>query len=43
MYEINGVKTIVHKDIILRLNDKHIEEKSDHKNLWEILINYHSH
>ena len=38
----NGIKTIVDNDGILRLNEKHIEEGLDHKNLQEISIIYHS-
>ena len=42
-YERHGIKTRVDNDIILRLNEKHIEEGLDHKTLWEITIKYHSH
>ena len=34
-YERNGIETIVDNDWILWLNEKHIEEKLDHKNLRE--------
>ena len=32
-YERNGTETIVANDIILGLNEKHIEKGLDHKNL----------
>ena len=32
-YERNGIETIVDNDGILWLNEKHIEEGLDHKNL----------
>ena len=32
-YEKNGVETIVNKDGILWVNEKHVEEGLDHKNL----------
>ena len=41
-YERNGIKTIADNDGILWLNEKHIEEGLDHKNLQEITIKYHS-
>ena len=41
-YERNGIEAIVDNDRILWLNDKHIEEGLDHKNLQEITIKYHS-
>ena len=37
-YGINGIKTMVDNDGILWLNEKHIEERLDHKNLQEITI-----
>ena len=41
-YEINGIATIVDNDGILWLNEKHIEEELDQKNLQEITIKYYS-
>ena len=41
-YERNGIKTIVDNDGILWLNEKHIEEGLDHKNMREITKKYHS-
>ena len=41
-YGKNGIETIVDNDGILWLNEKHIEEGLDHKNLREITIKYHS-
>ena len=41
-YERNGTETIVANDIILGLNEKHIEKGLDHKNLWEIITKYNS-
>ena len=38
-YGRNGVETIVDNDGILWLNEKHIEEGLDHKDLREITIN----
>ena len=38
-YERNGIETIVDNDRILWLNEKHIEEGLDHKNLQGITIN----
>ena len=35
-YERNGIETIVDNDGILCLNEKHIEEGLDQKNLTEI-------
>ena len=40
-YERNGIQTIVDNDGILYLNDKHIEERLDHKNAHEIASKYH--
>ena len=40
MYERNGVEAIVDNEGILWLNEKHIEEELDHKNLREITIKY---
>ena len=34
MYEKSDVETIVDTDEILWLNERHIEEGVDHKNLW---------
>ena len=39
MYGRNGVETIVDNDGILWLNEKHIEEGLDHKDLRGITIN----
>ena len=41
-YEGNGIETIVDNDGLLWLNEKHIEEGLDYKNLWEIKTKYHS-
>ena len=41
-YEINGVYTVVDSDRILCLNEKHIEEGLDHKNLRVITVKYPS-
>ena len=41
-YERNGIEKIVGTGAILWLNEKHIVEGSDHKNMWEITITYHS-
>ena len=41
-YEKNCIDTIVGNDGILQLNEKHIEEELDHKQLQEITIKYHS-
>ena len=41
-YEINGIKAIVDNYGILWLNEKHIEDGLDHKNLREITTKYHS-
>ena len=41
-YERNGIKTIVHNDGVLWLNEKHIEEGLHDKNLQEIIMKYHS-
>ena len=40
-YKRNVIETIVDNNGILRLNEKHIEEGSDHKNLREIKIKYY--
>ena len=42
MYERNGIETIVDNDGISRLNEKHIEEGLDHKNLRETTTKYNS-
>ena len=42
MYARNGIETIVDNDGVLRLNEKHIEEGLDNKNLREITTKYHS-
>ena len=34
--ERNGIETIVDNDGVLRLNEKHIEERLDHKNRQEL-------
>ena len=39
MYEKSDVETIVDTDEILWLNERHIEERVDHKNLWVQHIN----
>ena len=41
-YERNGIETIVNSDGILWLNEKHIEERLDHKHLLEITTKYNS-
>ena len=41
-YESNGIEKIVNNDEILWLNEKHIEEGLDHKNLREITTKYSS-
>ena len=45
-YEINGIETIGN-DRVLRLNEKHIEEELDHKNLrvttLKCLLNHRKH
>ena len=41
-HERNGVYTIVDNDGILWLNEKHVEEGLDHKNVREISIKRHS-
>ena len=41
-YERNGIETIIDNDEILWLNEKHIEEELDHKNLQEITTRYNS-
>ena len=41
-YERNGIDKIIDNDGILWLNEKHIEEALDHKNLWEITTKYNS-
>ena len=41
-YERNGKETIVDDDGILWLNEKYMEEGSDHKNLWKITTKYNS-
>ena len=33
-YESNGVETIVDSNGILWLNERHIKDRLDHKNLW---------
>ena len=40
-YERNDIETIVDNDGILWLNEKHIEEGLDPKNLREVIIKYH--
>ena len=42
-YERNYIKTIVDNDELLWLNEKHIQERLDHKNSRDITIKYHSH
>ena len=42
MYERNDIETIIDNDGILWLNEKHIQEGLDHKNLWEITTKYNS-
>ena len=41
-YEKNSIETIVDNDQILCLNEKHIKEGLDHKQLREITIKYNS-
>ena len=41
-YERNGIETIVDNDGILWLNEKHIEERLNHKSLQEITTKYHA-
>ena len=41
-YERNDIETIVDNDGILWLNEEHILDGLDHKNLREITIKYHS-
>ena len=41
-YGRNGIETIIDNDGILWLNDKHLEEGLDHKNLLEISAKCHS-
>ena len=41
-YEKCGIETIVDNSGILWLNENHIEEGLDHKDLQEITIEYHS-
>ena len=41
-YERNGIETVADNDGILRLNEKHVQEGLNHKNLLEIKIKYHS-
>ena len=41
-YEVNGVYTVVDSDRILCLNEKHIKEGLDHKNLRVITVKYPS-
>ena len=41
-FERNGKEKIVDNDGILWLNEKHLEEKLDHKRFQEITIKYHS-
>ena len=42
IYERNAIEIIVDNDGILWLNEKHVEEGVDHKNLREITIKYRS-
>ena len=42
IYERNVIETIVDNDGILCLNEKHIEERLDHKDLREITVKYDS-
>ena len=39
-YERNAVETIGDSDGILSLNEKHIEEGLDHKNVQKITVKY---
>ena len=41
-YERNSIETIVGNDEILWLNEEHIEERLDHKNLRGFTIKYNS-
>ena len=41
-YDRNGIETIIDEDGILWLNEKHIEEGLDHKNLRDITTKYNS-
>ena len=41
-YERNGIETVIDNNGILRLNEKHIEEGLDHKNLREITTKHNS-
>ena len=41
-YERIGLETIIDNDGIMWLNEKHIEEGLDHKNLREITTQYNS-
>ena len=41
-YDRNGIEKIIDKYGILRLNEKYIEEGSDHKNLGKITTKYNS-
>ena len=38
----NGIEAIVDNNEVLWLNEKHIEEGSHHKNLWQITEKYYS-
>ena len=38
--EKNGLGTIVNNYEILSLNEKHLEEEFDHKNLWATTLKY---
>ena len=42
MYEKNGIETIVDNDEIFWLNEKHVEEGLDRKNLRDITVIYYS-
>ena len=42
MYEKVSIETIADNDGILQLNEKHIEERLDHKNVREITTKHHS-
>ena len=39
-YERNGRETIIDNDVILWLNEKHMEQGLDHKNFLEIITKY---
>ena len=41
-FGINGTETMIHNGGILWLNEKHIGEELDHKNVWQITTKYHS-